>query len=147
MVADAGAKIVLDLVPHNMYETVSLVEFKKIIGNRVSMLVGEYDTLMRLIGHPVLHNEPQVGDLVLLFASLSSEFLVLRYGAGNISRQMVCHRISHQGITLQQETRAERFRRLHPILKEKFDEEELKTLCASIGIEYDNLAGQGKAGK
>lgn len=147
MVAETGAKIVLDLVPHNMYETVSLAEFNKAVGSRVSMLIGEYNTLMRMTEHPVIHDEPQSEDLALLFASLRSEFLVLRYGIGNISKQMVCRRISHQTKTLQQETRAERFRQLHPILKDRFGDDELKTLCDSLGVIYDDLGGEGRAAK
>src|SRR6185436_18221077 len=37
--------------------------------------------------------------------------------------------------------------RLHEILTERFDLEELRTLCFRLGIDYDNLRSEGKSGK
>jgi hypothetical protein len=36
---------------------------------------------------------------------------------------------------------------LRQILTDRFNSEELQTLCFELGIEYENLGGQGKAGK
>jgi|GEM_PF-4927466 hypothetical protein len=37
--------------------------------------------------------------------------------------------------------------RLYKILKSRFDEEELRTLCFNLRIDYDDLRGKGKSGK
>lgn len=37
--------------------------------------------------------------------------------------------------------------RLHEILAKRFDAEELRTLCFELGIDYDDLKGEGKRGK
>lgn len=42
-----------------------------------------------------------------------------------------------------QETRFE----LYKILVGRFDDEELRTLCFALGLDYDNLRGDGKSGK
>jgi len=52
-----------------------------------------------------------------------------------------------------QEAAAERTRRrsylvqLRRIFVSRFDEDELRTLCFDLDLDYDNLAGEGKAGK
>lgn len=43
--------------------------------------------------------------------------------------------------------RKERLPKLVPLLDESFDEEELKMVCFDLGVEYDNLRGQGKVNK
>jgi hypothetical protein len=37
--------------------------------------------------------------------------------------------------------------RLHEILAKRFDVEELRTLCFHLGVDYDDLKGEGKTGK
>jgi hypothetical protein len=37
--------------------------------------------------------------------------------------------------------------RLRQVLAERFDEGELRTLCFDLGIEYDDLPGEGRAGR
>ena len=36
---------------------------------------------------------------------------------------------------------------LHDILAARFDEEELRTLCFKLGVDYDSLPAKGKGGK
>jgi hypothetical protein len=37
--------------------------------------------------------------------------------------------------------------RLHPLLVEHFNQEELRTLCFDLGVRYDDLGGEGVAAK
>lgn len=37
--------------------------------------------------------------------------------------------------------------KLHQALSQRLDEEDLRTLCFYIGVEYDTLRGEGRAGK
>jgi hypothetical protein len=39
------------------------------------------------------------------------------------------------------------FRELRELVEQRFDLEELRTLCADLGVDYDNLRGEGKAAK
>lgn len=36
---------------------------------------------------------------------------------------------------------------LHTVLTQRFDREELRTLCFQLGVEYDDLRGEGRAAK
>ena len=36
---------------------------------------------------------------------------------------------------------------LHQLLGQRFDEEELRDLCFDLGVDYDDLRGEGKASK
>jgi hypothetical protein len=36
---------------------------------------------------------------------------------------------------------------IHKVLQERFDLEELRTLCFNLGVDYDNLRGEGKAAR
>ena len=45
------------------------------------------------------------------------------------------------------EAERERVIQLHQILVARFDEEELRTLCFDLGVDYDDLPAHGKASK
>jgi len=47
----------------------------------------------------------------------------------------------------QKDTNWNLLRDLHKIIKERFNEDELRTLCFYLAIRYDDLPGEGKLGK
>lgn len=82
-----SASIILDVVPHNMYDRLDLRDFKTITGDAVHVLIGEFSTLMRLSGRRQDHADPKIDDIKALFSDFGVRALVLRYGAGNIDKQ------------------------------------------------------------
>ncbi len=68
----SGAKIVVDIVPHTLYQTINLSELNKVLGEGVAVIIGEYPTFMEFLGRR------------------TPAAIVIRYGVGNISMQTVC---------------------------------------------------------
>jgi len=95
--AATGAKVILDIVPHNMYESVPLAEIQESIGNNVDVIIGEFKTLMKFIDRHSTKEEPEDSDWPILLAHFPARFLVVRYGEANIERQAVCKRVGPQG--------------------------------------------------
>jgi len=94
IIAEKGAKIILDVIPHNMYEKVSLADFKYIVGDRAHVIIAEFSTLMRFLGRTNTSDKPslhEIEEVVTQFSSqISSRILIIRYGEGNIEKQTVC---------------------------------------------------------
>jgi hypothetical protein len=84
-----GAPIVFDLVPHLLYERFDLECIKKIIRNRVKLLIGEYRTFMGFLGGSTIDNKPSTNDVKQILQEFSTEFLIIRYGIENIGSQEI----------------------------------------------------------
>ena len=90
----AGA-IILDLVPHNIYQDITLAEFTGIVRDTASVIIAEFVTLWRLIAPDSRSRAPEEVDWEALFANFQTGILVARYGAGNISKQQIRQRAPH----------------------------------------------------
>jgi GTP cyclohydrolase II len=86
-----GAVIVFDLVPHNMYKTVSLEELVPVI-DKVEILIGEYNTLMGLLGDKFPEPKPSDEDIRAIFRGIPAKIIDIRYGERNISNRITCQR-------------------------------------------------------
>ena len=121
---------------------------------RSHVLIGEYNTLMRLAGYRAAQEHPTADDLEELFLRLHSTVLVVRSGAGSISRQVICKRTdcdtsdqeqveSLAGMTVKQALLSE----LLAILTERFSQSELDTLCFRLGVDHEILPALDKESK
>jgi GTP cyclohydrolase II len=93
----AGAKIIFDAVPHNLYSQISLGEFNSVIRDNVDLLIAEYRTLMALLGRiqdsgKNDEDEPTDGDIQDIMANFKAKVIDIRYGKANISKQIICTR-------------------------------------------------------
>ena len=84
--------IILDLVPHNIYQDLTLAKFNEIVRDTASVIIAEFITLWRLIAPDSLSRAPEEADWESLFANYQAEILVVRYGPGNISKQQIRQR-------------------------------------------------------
>ena len=87
------AQIILDIVPHTLYKTITLDKLNNAIGDRVLAIIGEFPTLMRFIGTNPLHEEPTDEDCKRILDRFSTETIICRYGVGNISKQSIIRKI------------------------------------------------------
>ena len=85
--SSSKAKVILDLVPHNMYLSVSESDFAEFLKSGVFCIISEYETIAKLHGISV-SNQPTSEDIEKLSA-LNSDWLVLRYGDGNCDIEQV----------------------------------------------------------
>lgn len=89
--ASTGAKIILDLVPHNLYTKISIVDFNSIMrGINFEILIGEYKTFMGLLGKNPDNTEPTDDDIRYIIRSFNARIINIRYGKSNVSEQLTC---------------------------------------------------------
>jgi sugar/nucleoside kinase (ribokinase family) len=98
--AKTEATIILDIVPHNMYEHVKLAEFQDAIGNTVNVIISEFNTLQKLIGRTAINDIPDDNDWEDLLTHFPVKMLVVRYGESNIARQAICLRVGKNGFNI-----------------------------------------------
>jgi sugar/nucleoside kinase (ribokinase family) len=96
ILARKAGRIILDLVPHNIYQSITLAEFNEIVRDRASVIIAEFITLWRLIAPDSLSQAPQEDDWESIFANYQAEMFVVRYGLGNISKQQIRQRPQHR---------------------------------------------------
>ncbi|MEO1257923.1 MAG: carbohydrate kinase family protein [Bacteroidota bacterium] len=90
ILANSPFKIIIDIVPHNIYVKRSLQEFNSIIRDKVDVIISEYFTLMNLIGSGPFPVEPTPNEISLIANNFAARMLVLRYGGqGSIDVQLV----------------------------------------------------------
>ena len=88
-----GAPIILDVVPHNMYERVARQDFADAISTDVTVLLGEFRTFMGFLGEALDQDaRPDNTSMASILDAFPCKILVLRYGRGDISRQTVIQR-------------------------------------------------------
>jgi hypothetical protein len=86
----SGAKLVLDVVPHTLYEVLTLAGFNRMIGGTVDILIGEYRTLARLASPGTTPPEtPSRDDCAQLATHFDARCFLCRYGVGNIGDEIV----------------------------------------------------------
>ncbi|MDR0623237.1 MAG: PfkB family carbohydrate kinase [Treponema sp.] len=93
----AGARIIFDAVPHDLYTQISLEQFNFVIRDDVELLVAEYRTLTGLLGRihgPGKNDEDEPADdgLQDIMKNFRAKIIDIRYGEANISKQIICVR-------------------------------------------------------
>lgn len=87
VVRSFGDRIVLDVVPHKLYEKLDIKQFNDIFGSSIKILIAEFKTLIKLLSRNNLAIYPSERDWRILFSSYRSRVIVARYGEGEISKQ------------------------------------------------------------
>jgi 3,4-dihydroxy 2-butanone 4-phosphate synthase/GTP cyclohydrolase II len=100
LLSKTKARIILDVVPHTMHREMKLSDFNYAVGDNAHVIIGEYPTLMGLIEPKVEKDTPDNEDWVAMLKTFRSQFLVVRYGKGNISRQTICTRVGDSGFQI-----------------------------------------------
>lgn len=98
LVYQTGAKIVLDVVPHDLHRRVGFEKVRTALEGPVNVMIGEFRTLMGLLPFSLTNDEPVEHDWHTLLSYFPADVLVLRYGEGGISRQDVVMRIEGEKI-------------------------------------------------
>lgn len=94
----------------------------------------------------------QIFDLLRPYPQ-SRHHLIVIDGIGGIGKSAlaleVAHRCLHASLEAARSERTDQdhLTRLRQILLDRFDEEELRTLCFDLALDYDMLPGRGKEGK
>jgi sugar/nucleoside kinase (ribokinase family) len=89
-----GAFVIFDIVPHLIYKTVGLEDIKTVINGKVDLLIGEHRTFAGLLSGRIASDTVTSDSVRIIMEELAVRFLVLRYGAGNISSQEIWARSS-----------------------------------------------------
>lgn len=84
----SNTKIVLDLVPHDLYKKLSFEKISSYITGNIEILISEYKTLCLLLFKEV-SSEPDKTIIEEVFKKLGIHYLVLRYGMGEISKEEI----------------------------------------------------------
>ncbi|HRQ36870.1 MAG TPA: PfkB family carbohydrate kinase [Chloroflexota bacterium] len=148
LISETRAKIILDVIPHNIYETINYKDFSYAVGEKANVIIGEFETLSRVIGHIPQKNEPDTLDWEKLLEYYKAQTLIVRYGIGNISEQAVCMRNKvvtggeEQSKLEGDEIEGSKLIQLLDILTRYFDEGELRNLSFSLGINYQDIGGE-----
>jgi len=84
--------IILDLVPHVIYEKISYHEFIYVFSNNIYALVSELKTLSKLFNTPCHLNKPTDKDLHKILTYSKAKALVVSYGEENYtSHKSILH--------------------------------------------------------
>jgi sugar/nucleoside kinase (ribokinase family) len=104
VITATGATVAVDMVPHNLFQLSDPVSHRKISLENINSLfccaniiITEYNTLCGFMGQKPT---PGVGtlcelseeDITLLCGAFPGEYFALRYGLGEISRELICKR-------------------------------------------------------
>jgi tetratricopeptide (TPR) repeat protein len=112
----------------------------------------------------VLHNLPQrdygefvgreeaLSKVMSLLQPQSRHFLIVIDGVGGIGKSTLALEVAHRCLQFSQQTavaeeESSDLSRLRQTLVDRFNEEELRTLCFDMALDYDMLPGNGKGGK
>lgn len=90
----SGARLIVDIVPHRIYETLDVASICRIVGAPPFMFIGEYRTFMNLID-PAWQDSnglPTDTDCSLIARKFAAEYFACRYGVGNISHELLFKR-------------------------------------------------------
>ena len=90
----SGAQVIIDIVPHMIYERIDIRSLLSIVGAPIFMLIGEYRTFLRLVRGQSgdVPDSPCVEEFSLIVNSFPADCFDCRYGIGNISEQTVFRR-------------------------------------------------------
>jgi sugar/nucleoside kinase (ribokinase family) len=97
----SGSRVIVDIVPHTIYDIFDVAVLKDIISGSVFMMIGEYRTFMNLIAVGAYADDrtPTQADCEQIARHLEAEYFLCRYGIGNISRELVFRR-THEAVKL-----------------------------------------------
>ena len=99
-----GRRILLDLVPHTIYESLDANALARIIKDTRTVLITEYKTIIKMIDSESIKEEPNDEDWAAVFGAVNATSIVMRYGKGEISKQQIRTRIGGNRIeTIQEE--------------------------------------------
>ena len=95
---EAGSRIIIDLVPHTLYEYLTADELHGMIGGPIYMFIGEYHTFLGLLGRRPSSDmlSPTSTECELVARTFHADYFLCRYGVGNISQQLVFHSAAGQ---------------------------------------------------
>ncbi len=96
-VQNTGAKLILDLVPHDLYTKISLEDFLEVIGNKIDVIISEYQVLRGFLDLADKNGEPSDKERQDYLKLFPTRFLVIRYGEANIGKQDVCKNLDGGG--------------------------------------------------
>ena len=94
MLRTSGARMIIDIVPHDIYQCLNLECLQKFLLGPVFAIVAEWHTLTNLVGIGLASDIPTRSDFELVCSALTAEYYLCRYGVGNISRELI-FRLSH----------------------------------------------------
>jgi sugar/nucleoside kinase (ribokinase family) len=94
IVSSTHAKVVLDLVPHNIYRSVTQGDFKRFLQSGVFCVISWFETVASLLG-VTASKEPSDLEIRNL-STLNSEWLVLRYGEGGVGIEQILRKSQGQ---------------------------------------------------
>ncbi len=94
LVRRGGRTLILDLVPHDLYERIELAELRSALGAGVDVLIAEFRTVMRFLEPRCERAEPTADDWQALFAHFPAAALALRWGVDNISHEEIRERLA-----------------------------------------------------
>jgi hypothetical protein len=87
--------LIVDIVPHKLYEHLSLKQLKDMVGQPPFMWIAEFITFLGLIDrnqardHPGNEDEPTLGYLIAIASAFAGRYIVCRFGMGNISDEVL----------------------------------------------------------
>jgi pfkB family carbohydrate kinase len=88
--AASPARLVVDLVPHRIYEALSIGELKRMVGVQPHIYIGEFRTFMNFVDPGCkLAGEPSASDRLRISDFFPADLIVCRYGIGEISVECV----------------------------------------------------------
>lgn len=83
------ARVVFDLVPHNLYELVSITELQPTLKGKCHILISEFLTFQKFVRRSKIKDSPDQSDWSEIFRLFASNIVVLRYGFEQITKQQV----------------------------------------------------------
>lgn len=98
------AKLIVDIVPHNLYLRISMSDFRCLFESNMYMLIGEYHTFLGLMGieKNVSSNDgPSYDDCIAISEKFHSRFYICRFGYHNISCQTMFYRLEDKVIFIE----------------------------------------------
>lgn len=82
-----GAKIIFDLVPHDLYKTISLSDLLNIIPNNIEILISKLRTIRGFLDFEGDENSISLDERSLFFKEFPAKKIAIRYGKENNSKE------------------------------------------------------------
>lgn len=88
------ARIVVDLVPHLIYESLNLSDLLTLVGGPVFLFIGERRTFLNLLTPEcrVPDEDPDDEECIAVASALEAHYFSYRFGVGNIERELIFER-------------------------------------------------------
>lgn len=145
----------------------ALLQLTNALDEQKQLAAGQSSTALSASRPAVYHNlpQPEYGEFIGREAEIKQIFELLRPypqsrhhlividGIGGIGKSTlaleVAHRCLHASLQAAgtEQPEQDHLVRLREMLVDRFSEEELRTLCFDMALDYDMLPGQGKGGK